>query len=38
VIEVSLLEFSDCRINEKIESEEVRLGVQNGEICKKRNL
>jgi hypothetical protein len=30
-----LLEFSDCIINEKIVSEEMRTGVQNDEICKK---
>jgi hypothetical protein len=33
VIEVSLFEFSDCKINEKAVGEERRICVQNGEIC-----
>lgn len=34
VTEVSLFEFSDCRITEETMNEEMRIGIQNGEICK----
>lgn len=33
--EVSLFEFSDCRINEDSVNEEMMIGVQNGEIYER---